>query len=444
MSTQTSSRRLLRLFHTLRREWREIGGLGRVAALALGASLAVAVALGFSITRAAEGHLLDAQTDLLQNVSRDLAVMQTPLDTEDSAQLDAFDSEVRLRLLGGETLTVKLWLRDGTIVYSDDGSLVGRRFEVSDPALAAFGGEASAVVVPTSDPAHAIHRDLGEVIEFYIPFGMASGGPRAVFEIEQRVDSLNAALDRIRRNVWLSIATGLSALGIFLTTLLVARTRDLNRRRKQAEELFGDLLHAQDEERRRVVGALHDDVGQPLYRLYYGLDGSLGRLEKSHPVREELEGMRSLVSDVDETLRAELRLLHEGLMADAGLEPALADLAEVTERESGMEVTTDYGVQDEPSDVPRTALYRAVREGVTNARRHSGATRVEISVVENGGTITAEVRDNGSGYAGRPGLGLTTTRERLEAIGGGLRVTAPRGGGTLYRVSVPARIEDVP
>jgi signal transduction histidine kinase len=413
-----------------------------VAILGVGGSLVVAVALGFSITRAAEGHLLDAQTDLLVNVSRQLVRLETPLDAPDAVEWPAFDQEVRLRLLGGETLTVKLWLSDGTIAFSDDKSLIGSRFDVSKPALAAFGGQASAVVVETTDPAHAVHRDLGEVIEFYIPFGDSSGRPEAVFEIEQRVDSLNVALGRISRNVWLSIGTGLTILGIFLTVLLIARTRDLNRRRQQAEELFGDLLRVQDEERRRVVGALHDDIGQPLYRLYYGLDGSVGKLGKGHPVRGELEGLRSLVSDVDETLRAELRLLHEGLMADAGLEPALTDLVEATERESGIAMRLEYGVDDEPSDVPRTALYRAVREGVTNARKHSGATRVEISVAETGGTITADVRDNGSGYLGRPGLGLTTTRERLEAIGGGLRVTAPRDGGTLYRVFVPGHIED--
>jgi signal transduction histidine kinase len=418
--------------------------LGRLALLGVGASLIVAIALGFSITRAAEGHLLDAQTDLLENVARDLALLETPLQAPEAEEFPEFESAVRLRLLGGETLTVKLWLADGTIAYSDDASLVGQRFEVSEPALAAFGGVASAVVVGTSDPAHAIHRELGEVIEFYIPFGNSPVGPVAVFEIEQRVDSLNAALRRISRNVWLSIGTGLTVLGIFLSVLVIARTRDLNRRRKQAEGLFGDLLLAQDEERRRVVGALHDDIGQPLYRLLYGLDGSLAKLDPANPVREELQRMQALVSDVDETLRAELRLLHEGLMSDAGLEPALREFVEATQLESGIDVKLEINLSGEPSEVPRTALYRAIREGVTNARKHSGATRIEIRVAERGSRITVDVDDNGAGARGRPGLGLTTTRERLEAIGGGLSVTGRRGGGTTYRVWVPVRIEEAP
>jgi signal transduction histidine kinase len=424
-------------------EWREIGGLGRLAVLGVGASLVIAVALGFSITRAAERHLLAAQTDLFENVSRQLAATPSPIDAIDAAELHAFDEEVRLRLLGGETLAVKLWLPDGTIVYSDDASLIGTRFDISRPARAALAGEASAVVVDTSDPAHAIHREFPRVIEFYIPFGGSPQAPRAAFEIEQRVDSLEAALGRIRRNVWLSISTGLGVLAVFLGALMTARTRDLDRRRRKAERLLGDLLAAQDEERRRVVGALHDDVGQPLYRLFYGLDGSLSKLEEGHPVRDEIARLRDLVTDVDDTLRAELRIMHEGLMADAGLEPALRELVEATERETGVETTLRYGVSVEPSDVPRTAIYRAVREGLTNARKHSGASRVEIDVTGDATMITAEVSDDGFGYAGDEGLGLTTTRERLETIGGGLEVGTMRRGGTSYRVWVPTRVEEL-
>lgn len=433
---------LARVGRAARVEWREIGGLGRVALFGVGGSLVVAVALGFSITRAAERHLLDAQTDLLQNVSRDLVRLESPLDAPDATEWPAFDSEVQLRLLGGETLTVKLWLPDGTIAYSDDASLVNRRFDVSGPAAEAFGGESSAVVVGTDDPAHEQHRNLGEVIEFFIPFGGQPGRPEAVFEIEQRVDSLEDAVSHISRNVWLSIATGLAVLGVFLAALLLARFRDLNQRRRQAEELFGDLLAAQDEERRRVVGALHDDVGQPLYRLYYGIDGSITKLVPGDPVRVEMERMRDLVSDIDDTLRAELRLLHEGLSAGAGLEAALAELAESTERESGIAIDLEVGPVAAPGDVASTALYRAVQEGVTNARRHSGATRIGIVLGGDDSTITAEVSDDGSGYAGRPGLGLTTTRERLEALGGSLAVETPREGGTRYIVTIPRRVEE--
>ena len=108
-----------------------------------------------------------------------------------------------------------------------------------------------------------------------------------------------------------------------------------------------------------AVGALHDDVGQPLYRLYYSIDGSITKLVPGDPVRVEMERMRDLVSNIDDTLRAELRLLHEGLSAGAGLEAALADLAESTERESGIAIDLEVGPVVAPGDVASTALYRA-------------------------------------------------------------------------------------
>ncbi len=423
----------------LRIEWHDIGGLGRMALLGVGASIFVAVALGFSITRSAEQQILDAQTDLLVNAARDLAG-RMPSDAGVLALDPEFDQDVRTRLLGGETVGVKLWLPDGTVVYSDDDDALGRRFDLSEHATRAFQGTPLGVVVDTADPAHARHRELGSVIEFFIPFGEPNA-PTAVFEIEQRVDGLHAAVGQIGRNVWLSISTGLVVLGIFLSTLLAARTRSVDRRRRQAERMFGDLLRAQDEERRRVVGALHDDIGQPLYRLHYGLEGSISKLEAGHPVKEELLRLQHVVAEADDTLRAELRLLHDGLMADAGLVVALEDLAESTRHETDIRVRLDVDGEVGLAEVPRTALYRAIREGITNARKHSGAATIDVRVHSVNGHVRAEIEDDGRGNLAAPGLGLTTTRERLEAIGGGLATTRSHRGGTLLTVWVPSQDE---
>jgi signal transduction histidine kinase len=118
--------------------------------------------------------------------------------------------------------------------------------------------------------------------------------------------------------VWLSIASGLGVLGLFMGSLTVANARVLNRRRRQAEELFQALLQAEDAERHRIVGALHDDVGQPLYRLLYGLQGCRARVEGASAVATELEQLEALVREVDGTLRAELSALHRGVTDEVG------------------------------------------------------------------------------------------------------------------------------
>ncbi|HEY5685035.1 MAG TPA: ATP-binding protein [Acidimicrobiia bacterium] len=418
----------------IRTDWREIGGLGRLALLGLIGSLAVAVVLGFSITSGARDHLLEARAHLLAAVVSEIAaIAPAPIEAPVSP---AFEELVELRLLGGETVRVKLWREDGTIVYSDSEDLMGSTFELSEPALDALAGEPSHFISDLRDPAHAGERELGQLIEFFIPFG-PDGDPVGVFEIEQLPESLNESMSSIGRHVWLSIGSGIFVLGGFLVVLIISRARDLDRRRLRAERLVGAVLTAQDSERRRVVGSLHDDVGQPLYRLLYGIQGSKSKIPPDHPAALELERLAGIAMEIDETLRRELRLLHQGMEADAGLERALAQLVDLTTTESDLDIALTVDLEREPEPVPRAAIYRAMREALTNARKHSGAQRVTIEVTETAGDVIAQVTDDGRGDPIVPGLGLTTTRERLEAIGGKLEISSRRGRGTRVRARVP-------
>jgi signal transduction histidine kinase len=442
MNGPPSTGRTTRLFARARSEWREIGGLGRFGLLGLGASLLIAIALGFSITRGARSHLLDARSDLLQVVVDDIAAEVPEVPVAGSPAYARFDVAIRLRLLGGETVRVKLWDASGRIAYSDAPELVGEEFGLAEPAQRAFEGEPSSRISDLSDPAHAADRDFGELIEFYVPYGPAES-PLAVFEIEQQTESLNTAMGRISRNVWLSIGSGLLVLALFLGVLAVGRSRDLNRRRRQAEKLLGSLLQAQDDERRRIVGALHDDVGQPLYRLLYGLEGSRAKLPADDALVAELTRLEDVVREVDATLRAELRLLHESVVSDAGLAVAIDELVAVTERETELEISVNTDLDREPESVPRAALYRAAQEGLTNIRKHSGASHVTLRIRGDEHRVALDLEDDGAGTKAVPGLGLTTTRERLESIGGGLSIESHRGRGTCLRAWVPLRVGDV-
>jgi len=222
-----------------------------------------------------------------------------------------------------------------------------------------------------------------------------------------------------------------------MLALLLARARAVNRRRKHVESLVGELLTLQEEERRRIVGALHDDIGQPLYRLLYGLEGGKARLPADSPVREELEHLEQIVRGVDSTLRSELRLLHRGLAEDLGLEAALTRLVDATRHETTLAIELSVEVNTELEQVPRTALLRAAQEALMNVRKHAGATSVSIVAREESKTVMIEITDNGSGVKGPQGLGLATTRERLESIGGGIELWPPREGGTILRAWVP-------
>jgi signal transduction histidine kinase len=420
----------------LRADWREIGGLGRLALVGIVLALALTIALGFSITGAAENHLLEARASQVSGVVSQLPVLPVDRPATD-AELATYDVAVRTRVLGGETAGFKLWTPDGTIIYSDAAELVGENFVLSPTALRAFSGSTGTGISDLADAAHELSRSEGQLIEIYVPIRAAGGEITSVVEVEQDVTALNSALGRITVNVWVSIALGVGVLGLFMGVLAVARARSLNSRRRQAEALLKSSFAAQEDERRRVVGALHDDIGQPLYRLLYGLEGSRARISADDPVATELVRLEDITRTIDKTLRRELRILHEGLAADAGLEAAIADLAELTRRETDLDVEAAVDLTWDPSPVQRTALYRAAQEAVTNVRKHADATWTGIRIRTERDRVLLDVEDDGRGVRREPGLGLTTTKERFEALGGGVDASARNGGGTVFTAWLP-------
>jgi signal transduction histidine kinase len=283
------------------------------------------------------------------------------------------------------------------------------------------------------------------LIEFYVALPETDADAQFVVEVEQDASGLNRALSLITRNVWLSIGIGLAATGLVMAVGIAARTREVNRQRRQAVDLLESSFAAQEQERRRVVGALHDDIGQPMYRLLYGLEGSRARLDSSDPVAEELGHLADVVRDMDATLRNELRLLHFELAADTDLATALVDLVDLTRAETGMEVDLTIDLGYEPSPAFRTEVYRAAREALTNVRKHAAADRVTVHLFAQDDQLILDVTDNGAGYVDPPdpGLGLSTTRQRFVALGGDVSLHPSPAGGTRFRARLPRTEESL-
>ncbi|HSF86357.1 MAG TPA: ATP-binding protein [Acidimicrobiia bacterium] len=435
--TETDGTRSVRyLRRALSSEWRAIGGLGRVALLGILAAAILTIALGFSITNSARTHLLNARADL---VAAEVATLGDGAadPSPGSFEFSTFAAAAAEELLGGETERIKIWSPDGRIAYSDDPALTGSRFALSAPALAALGGDVATEISDLDDPAHEADQDAGQLIEIYVPV-VHNGDVVTVVEVEQRLDSLNEALGRIQRNVWLSIAFGVAVLATFLLALGLALARRANRRRQSAERVLGAAFRAQEEERRRIVGAMHDDIGQPLYRLLYGLEGSRAKLRDDTAVAEELERLEDLVRSVDGTLRSELQHLHHGFAADAGLVAALKDLATTTAAESSLNVHAAPTAEPTGlSEVQRTALFRAAQEATINVRKHADAKNLWFEVEQAHNKVVLVVADDGRGSRGEPGLGLTTTRERIEALGGGITLSKRASGGSVFTAWLP-------
>jgi signal transduction histidine kinase len=206
-------------------------------------------------------------------------------------------------------------------------------------------------------------------------------------------------------------------------------------------DVTGQLLVAQDEERRRIARELHDGTASTLVAL--SLD--LARLVECLPPGEWRELATSCASHCEQSLR-ELRtvafVLHPPLLEHEGLAVALQWLADGFSKRSGIRVTfedgTAKGVRFQPQ--VELTLYRIAQEALTNVLRHSGSRTAHLTVVASDDSVRLTVRDEGKrppGNGGSPaGVGIASMRERLRALGGRLRLTYRRSG-TVVTAMVP-------
>jgi PAS domain S-box-containing protein len=220
-----------------------------------------------------------------------------------------------------------------------------------------------------------------------------------------------------------------------VTSLILAERR--------IHELSGQLINAQEEERRRFALDLHDETGQVLSALKIGLQA----FQRAHlGDSDELNRLIQLTQKAMDRTRALAYNLRPAILDSFGLVAALEDLCD-SMTDSGM-LKVDYSLDevDESRFFPhvKTTLFRFVQEALTNVAKHSGSERAEVRLTGSGRRVVAEVRDFGRGFdagaaldpagAGKR-LGLLGMRERLDLIGGRLGIeSAP--GETVLRAEV--------
>jgi signal transduction histidine kinase len=210
-----------------------------------------------------------------------------------------------------------------------------------------------------------------------------------------------------------------------LALLVLATSRELS------EHWRGVSAAAVREDRRRVARDLHDGLAQELAfiscqskRLARSFDGEIV----------------SYVGLAAQRALDESRALIGGLstVSDEPLERAIGRAARDVAARGGacveLSVQRDVRLRPEAGE----ALVRIVREAVSNAVRHGGAENVRVELVS-GDLLYLRIDDDGLGFSGQPvaGFGLTSMRQRAEALGGSLQLEPRPGGGTSIEISLP-------
>jgi PAS domain S-box-containing protein len=219
----------------------------------------------------------------------------------------------------------------------------------------------------------------------------------------------------------------------------------LKKREKELHELTVRLMDFSEEERRQCSRMLHDEVGQALTGLKFELE----MLEKElsplrSRTRRSLDAMRKQLWFVSDGARTLSKSLHPAMLDELGLIPTLGWYIDNFVRSDELEVELTAAGFDQ--DLPRQvslALYRVAQESLTNVVRHSGASRVTISLTKGYPSVIMEIEDDGRGISLKngktksKGLGLVSMRERVELMGGAFQIKSSQGKGTTLRVKIP-------
>ena len=195
------------------------------------------------------------------------------------------------------------------------------------------------------------------------------------------------------------------------------------------------VIAAADESRRRIERDLHDGAQQQLVTLAVALRRAQARLPSGlDEVRADVGRVADGLTGAVNELRDLSRGIHPAILAEGGLSPALKALG----RRSDVRVKLDVGFEHRLPDQVEVAAYYTVSEALTNASKHANAARVWVSLRVEDDMLLLSVRDDGAGGADATrGSGLTGLRDRIEALGGEIKIESPSAAGTLIEVEIP-------
>jgi signal transduction histidine kinase len=238
----------------------------------------------------------------------------------------------------------------------------------------------------------------------------------------------------------------------WLTGRFVRRARERarlleNRNIRLETEYESATARAAADERIRIARELHDVIAHALSLIVVQARGGRRMVKRERPA-DALDAFDTVEQAAQQALDEMRRLLGMLRQNDGELvltpPPSLARLPDLITQAAGAGLCADLVVQGEPRLLPpgiEVSAYRIVQEGLTNALRHSGASRAKVVVTYAADRIELQVLDEGAGRAGTttagPGHGLIGMRERVAIYGGDLQAGSRPEGGYALRARLP-------
>ncbi len=228
----------------------------------------------------------------------------------------------------------------------------------------------------------------------------------------------------------------------------ITQRRQAETRLQESQEtlrhLASQLMSAQEDERKRISGELHDELGQALLVLKLQTrEIEKGLAPEEQRLREECQGMLANLDQVVDKVRRLSHDLSPMILEDLGLSAALKHMLREFSKHNHLECEFQEIDIDElfPQEA-QVAIYRIFQECLTNIGKHSQATRLEVAIAKGPDRVSFLIRDNGKGYRVEArrrgqGLGLVAMEERARMVGGDLSVQSREGQGATISFEIP-------
>jgi signal transduction histidine kinase len=460
----------------------------RFAAASLAAFLVIGAVLAMVIVRRirvaaednAQFHARYVVDAVLAPEFRGTKSLNKPLE---GAELNRIDSFVRDRLLSdGRTVRVKIWNREGTILYSDEPSLIGRTYPGERGGFKeVMEGKVETEISDLHEAENVEERPLADkLFQTYIPLRPhQSDEPIAIAEIYQDYSTIQTQTDALVRTLAVALPVGLGVLYGLLLPIARGASKRLRRQndqlRVQAESLE-ELLSREQEtvaELRRLNQMQTDFVAAASHELRTPLTSVIGYLRtlRQPGMREDPEATEEFLAAGE---RAATRLSHlvQNLLSAAHLEEGARAIelsmveiqglvaTVVDDLPAGAERVRVHAADLPPVRTDRERLREVLRNLVENALKYSEDHEpVDVDVELSGDELVIHVRDHGVGIDpgdqpaiferfhqldqsatrrfGGLGLGLHLSKQFMQEIGGSIAVRSDVGRGSTFTVRVP-------
>ncbi len=264
------------------------------------------------------------------------------------------------------------------------------------------------------------------------------------FRIEQDVQHKTTKLYGVNQDITerRQAQEALRELNERLELQVAQRTEELRHTVDRLQQLTLELSQAEDRERKRIADILHDDVQQTLAAARFHLNLLSSEPRRAEESQEIIEQVRQMLKDAIEKSR---HLSHElsPALYQVDLTAILEWLARHMQEKHGLTVHVEaHGPVDSPSEPLKAFLYKVVQELLFNVVKHAGVREARIRVRRLGPYLYLSVVDRGRGFDPQrlettTGFGLLGIRERIQLLGGRMKIKSAPGAGSTLLIALP-------